>query len=187
MDTLHEIIHLNVGGHSFHILSLNLLKYPESWLGRLAACDSHENRLKLCDYYVSESNEYGYNKSPSIADSILNFYRTGALHLPDGICAKQIEKELEYWQVPKGYVSLCCAHKLSSNTFTNGNFQFDTALTSPSVSSGRFTQFAPEDELLSPDIMTIRSDDFAGKSCGIVRRKVWQFTENPLSSIGATV
>ena len=50
-------------------------------LGKLAAADTAEEISKLCDEFSLERNEFFFDRHPRNFNSILNFYRTGKLHI----------------------------------------------------------------------------------------------------------
>ena len=80
---------------------LCVLQYPGSRLGQLAMVDSHEDIMELVTDYSLVDNEYFFDRLGSIQkkipeqlvfrhprsfNSILNFYRTGKLHVNEEMC-----------------------------------------------------------------------------------------------------
>ena len=45
---------------------------------------------------------------------MLNYLRTGELHLPTFICGPAIKNELEYWRIPDTIIERCCYSNYNS-------------------------------------------------------------------------
>ena len=100
---------------------LCVLQYPGSRLGQLAMVDSHEDIMELVTDYSLVDNEYFFDRLGSIQkkipeqlvfrhprsfNSILNFYRTGKLHVNEEMCVLS-------FQVRKQAVAELCQPKFS--------------------------------------------------------------------------
>ncbi|XP_076452606.1 potassium voltage-gated channel protein Shaw-like [Babylonia areolata] len=92
-------IRLNVGGKLFMTTADTLRSLPDSRLGRLASDDSITSQQDV---------ELFFDRNPKVMNSILDLYRTGELHIPKNLCAKTVEKELEFWEVPVELIQECC-------------------------------------------------------------------------------
>lgn len=101
---------LNVGGKKHEVRWNTLDKYPTSRLGRLRHCVTHRGLQHLCDAYSLERREYYFDRSPRNFDAILCLYRTGKLHLPQGVCVQDFCEELEYWGLDDLHMEPCCQH-----------------------------------------------------------------------------
>ena len=47
--------------------------------------------------YILTESEFFFDRSPRHFESILNLYRTGQLHLMEGVCVEAFSEELAYW------------------------------------------------------------------------------------------
>ena len=96
---------LNVGGVRHEVLWRMLEQLPGSRLGLLARATTHQQIMALCSDYSLVDNEFFFDRCSSLAlityesqnndfhsrhprsfNTILNFYRTGKLHIADEMC-----------------------------------------------------------------------------------------------------
>ncbi|XP_005109693.2 uncharacterized protein LOC101858364, partial [Aplysia californica] len=90
---------LNVGGvrHETHVATLR--NVPNSRLSRLADMHINSGRGK---------QEYFFDRHPSVFNSIIDFYRTGELHVPLEVCGAVVKRELDFWQIEELDIKACC-------------------------------------------------------------------------------
>ncbi|QQP55529.1 Uncharacterized protein FKW44_008746, partial [Caligus rogercresseyi] len=106
---------LNVGGIRHEVMWKMLEGIPRSRLGRLALQGStHDNILDSCDAYNLLDNEYFFDRHPRSFNSVLNFYRTGKLHVVDEMCVMAFADDLDYWGIEEVYLECCCQNKFNT-------------------------------------------------------------------------
>lgn len=112
---LNKRVTLNVGGVRHEVMWKILENVPRSRLGRLAQQGvNHEKIMELCDAYSLVDNEYFFDRHPRSFNSILNFYRTGNLHVVDEMCVMAFSDDLEYWKIDEVYLESCCQNKFNT-------------------------------------------------------------------------
>lgn len=116
MDNENKIT-LNVGGIRFETNKTTLKKIPATRLSRLTEALANYDKIL---------NEYFFDRHPGVFSQILNYYRTGKLHVnslivnknlfvltffikyPTNVCGPLFEAELEFWGLDSNQVEPCC-------------------------------------------------------------------------------
>lgn len=156
---------LNVGGVKHEIMWKTLERLPRSRLGKLRYAQSATEIYELCDDYDLDENEFFFDRNPRSFSSILNFYRTGKLHLVDDMCVLSFHDDLCYWGIHEFYLEPCCQHKYHQRK--------ELVL----------EEIRKEEETLKERII----EENFGLICPSMRKKVWDLMEKPQTSRGARV
>lgn len=98
-----NMVNINVGGKLFTTTYSNLKTVPDT---RLSAVSQSSKD------YIAAKEFYFFDRNPEIFSYILDYYRTGELHLPKQICGASIRNELEFWQIPTTSIADCCVSSL---------------------------------------------------------------------------
>ena len=105
---LNKRVTLNVGGVRHEVMWKVLENIPKSRLFLLATkAPTHDAIMELCDAYSLVDNEFFFDRHPRSFNSILNFYRTGSLHVVDEMCVMAFSDDLDYWKIGKNKCSEC--------------------------------------------------------------------------------
>ncbi|XP_074536210.1 delayed-rectifier potassium channel regulatory subunit KCNS2 isoform X2 [Halichoeres trimaculatus] len=173
-DPEDRLVHVNVGGLRRSLCSSTLKKFPETRLGKLLACDSEEDILRVCDDYDVQQKEFYFDRNPGLFPYVLNFYQTGKLHVMEELCVFSFSQEIEYWGINEFFLDSCCSYryhdrKLESSRHRSWDDESDASSIDTSV-----------DEIsdLKRDMQHFQEVRF-----GSIRKCLWLTLENPGYSI----
>ncbi|KAJ8291032.1 hypothetical protein GJAV_G00020610 [Gymnothorax javanicus] len=151
---------INVGG-SRYILSQELLSlYPETRLGKLALSPTPDSALDLCDDINLLENEFFFDRNSQAFRYIMNYYKTGHLHMMEELCAASFLQEIEYWGIDELSIDDCCRERYFRRKEMGESL----------------------DVRQDADTTGGEEEDFSGVVCERLRQRLWDVMEKPGSS-----
>lgn len=101
---------INVGGTRFETYNSTLLRFPGTRLARLA------KSAEADEAYDAAAGEFFFDRSPAMFALLLDYYRSGELHINAGICGSHIRAELDFWKLEEMDIEACCWSKYTHST-----------------------------------------------------------------------
>lgn len=107
---------INVGGVKFETTLKTLMSVPGSRLQTLASLKTNHAsyRNRLGDYY--------FDRNSSAFETVLEFHRTGVLHVSGAVCGSLLKHELKFWGIDDSLVEQCCWDHYSQSVDRSKNF-----------------------------------------------------------------
>ncbi len=155
---------LNVGGERHEVMWKTLEKLPNSRLGRIRFAKQIDELKELCDDINIKNNEIFFDRHSNSFGSVLNYYRTGKLHLVDDICVLSFHEDLFYWGIDECVLETCCHLKYHQKKEI--------------ILEEMRKEEEAEKEKITEQL-------FEGCLCPKLRKNVWDLMENPQTSLAA--
>ncbi|KAK3083977.1 hypothetical protein FSP39_006223 [Pinctada imbricata] len=121
-------------------------------------------------YYREKTGDYFFDRDPAIFGVVLNYLRTGELHLPTYLCGPAVQREFDYWGVEEMDIERCCWQPY--NTWKTQN---------------RSLEKLEYDRKRSTTQKNLEQDRNSPNCWKRWRAMTWTFLQEPSSSIGAKV
>lgn len=169
---------INVGGRRYETFQSTLTSIPDTRLAWVA-CQPHE-----APEYDKLQNEFFFDRHSGLFEEILNYYRTGKLHCPKGICGSAFEEELSFWGIDEEQMEACCWPEYTRQR---------TAIENLRVFNGPTSQDIPDSEAEIDSCETLYQRKSSTERAGIrnIYRKIqpwcWRVLDEPFSSTTAKV
>ena len=163
---------INVGGVKFETYKTTLKSIPDTRLAWIT-----ESKSENPDYDAT-TGEYFFDRHPNMFLMILNYYRTGKLHSPGGVCGPAFEDELAFWGIDERQIEPCCwgtysQHRDAQQTLDE--LQLDTK-------SAYHDDTAETNDLSTAEKFGIFEEPQKQSSWNVWKQKIWAVLDEPSSS-----
>jgi len=156
-------VRLNVGGKVFHASWHLLLQVPDSRLGRIAQCRDDREVSAYCDGYNATKNEIFFNQRYRNFIDILDYFRSGSLHISSDACPIAFVSDLNYWGLSMNNLETCCLKK-----FVDTKEQLDWEDQKIVVEEEIFPEGAPKIQRFLWDLFEHPHTSMAARVIGII-------------------
>ena len=172
---------LNVGGVRHEMPWRTLARLPRTRLGRLVACRSRDELQSICDDFdlSPPTPEFFFDRHPRSFCSVVDFHRTGKLHMVDETsCVLAFSDDLAYWAIDDLYMEPCCQQRYQQRK--------EQVLEVLKKELEDLTLGDDAETAAEPTAALTDADE--EEQCYVRwRRRVWDLTEKPQSSLPARV
>lgn len=99
VSSIDKRVVINIGGVKFETYRTTLNLISESRLAHLSPTNSDYDPVR---------QEYFFDRDPTSFSAIINYYRTGRLHVPNQVCGNLFYEELNFWGIGERSIQPCC-------------------------------------------------------------------------------
>lgn len=164
---------LNVGGTRHETFLNTLENFPDTRLAWI----SEQLRKN-----PGRDREFFFDRHPGIFAHILNYFRTGKLHVPRDICGPMFEQELAFWGIDPKQIEHCCwAYYDEHNELEKTWGELMNTVPVESLSDQEDDELCSDGEVAHCENGNGWSDTVK-KKWRVVRKRVWRVLEDPYSS-----
>ncbi|KAK3749495.1 hypothetical protein QZH41_013468 [Actinostola sp. cb2023] len=169
---------INVGGRRYETFQSTLTSIPDTRLAWIAG------QPQEAPEYDKINNEFFFDRHSGLFEEVLNYYRTGKLHCPKGICGSAFEEELSFWGIDEEQMEACCWPEYTRQR---------TAIENLRVFHGNASQesLRSEDSNVSCETLYPRRSSTDRNGIRSLYRKIqpwfWRGLDEPFSSVTAKV
>ncbi|KAM9782553.1 potassium voltage-gated channel subfamily V member 1 [Neosynchiropus ocellatus] len=156
-----DLFIINVGGSRYVLSQELLVSHPDTRLGKLA-CSGRDGALELCDDADLLENEFFFDRNSQAFRYVMNFYRTGHLHVMEDLCERSFLQEIQYWGIDELAIDPCCRERYHRRKEQKETLDLQQ-------------EFEPDEA----------EEDFTGALCPALRTRLWDLLEKPDSSFAA--
>ncbi|XP_070206113.1 potassium voltage-gated channel protein Shaw-like [Littorina saxatilis] len=89
----------NVGGQTFETYRSTLKRFKNSFF-------ADDDKMRA--YFRPAQGDYFFDRDPTAFGAVLNYLRTGDLHVPTTMCGPALQAELEFWSIDELDIERCC-------------------------------------------------------------------------------
>ena len=97
---------ISLRGFEYRVVVGRLSSDPETTLYKLA------KKWALLKSRGSRAGVFHIDRNPALFHCVLDYYSTGQLHLPDGVCGYQLRREIAFWGLKPHVIAPCCLWKI---------------------------------------------------------------------------
>ena len=168
-----NIVNINMRGTVFRTYSDKFRIFPNSKLATLSKSDSN---------YEERSNQFFFDRNPSLFHFILDIYDDGELHIPKYLCSKVMVKELQFWNLDKDLIGDCCINTYYNDRGSTSIYAHIKGLAKENYiipcqrASNRVQEGA-----LTAETKAINNNKSE------IRQHIWKMIQDPMSSTPAKV
>ena len=98
---------ISLRGFEYRVVIGRLSSDPDTTLYKLA-----KKWAKIKTREGSRTGVFHIDRNPAIFHCVLDYYSTGQLHLPDGVCGYQLRRDIAFWGLKPHVIAPCCLWKI---------------------------------------------------------------------------